>query len=261
TMSEPAVHDEFVPSGFFAWRTPLLPFDELLAWSDGLEAPSAGEDPARREAACAADRARLGFRLRAIFHRPQGREAPFLASPSLEERLDPWLRGPGDQDDPKIERALVRYLARMAGRATPFGLCAGCSVGTVDQETRLVLAGRARYTRHSRFDMDYLVALTDALARQPDLRRGLAFGVNPSLYLAHGRLRYFEVRRNGQGWTHHHVAVEATDYLAATLARAREETSAATLAASLIDDDPDASNEEADEYIGELIDNQVLVSE
>ena len=260
-MSELAVHDEFVPSGFFALRTPLLPFDELLAWSDGLEAPSAGNDPARREAACAADRARLVSRLRAIFHRPEVREALFLASPSLEERLDPWLRGPGDQDDPKIERALVRYLARMAGRATPFGLCAGCSVGTVDQETRLVLAERALYTRHSRLDMDYLVALTDELARQPHVRRGLSFGVNSSLYPAHDRLRYFEVRRNGKGWTHHRVAVEATDYLAATLAQAREGVSAGSLAARLLEEDPDASNEEADEYIGELIENQVLVSE
>src|SRR4051794_6003314 len=70
TMSEYAVCNEITPSGFFALRTPLLPFDELLAWSDGLEAPSTGDDPARLEAACAADRARLLHRLRAVFHRP-----------------------------------------------------------------------------------------------------------------------------------------------------------------------------------------------
>jgi hypothetical protein len=177
-MSEPALPHEFVPSGFFAWRTPLLPFDELLGWSDGLEAASAGDDPAQLEAACAADRARLLLRLRAVFRRPEVREALFLASPSLEERLDPWLREPDGPDDPKMERALVRYFARMAGRATPFGLCAGCSVGTVGEETRLVLGDRGSYSRHTRLDMDYLVALTDALARQPDVRRRLVFGVN-----------------------------------------------------------------------------------
>ena len=99
-MSEQARSGDITPSGFFAWRTPLLPFDELLAWSDGLEAPTAGEDLERREAACAADRARLVSRLRATVTRPEVREALFLASPSLEERLDLWLRGPGDQDDP-----------------------------------------------------------------------------------------------------------------------------------------------------------------
>jgi hypothetical protein len=260
-MSEPAVQHEFVPSGFFAWRTPLLPFDEILAWSDGLEAPTAGEDPERREAACAADRARLVSRLRAALTRPEVREALFLASPGLEERLNPWLSGRADRDDPKMERALVRYFARMAGRATPFGLFAGCSVGTVGAATRLDLVARACYTRHTRLDMDYLVTLIDGLVRQPEIRRGLRFDVNSSLYAVGDRFRYFEVRRNGEGWTHHHVALEATDYLAATLERAREDSSASALAASLLEDDPGAASDEAEEYIGELIGNQVLVSE
>ena len=260
-MSEQARSIDIIPSGFFALRTPLLPFDELLAWSDGLEASSASNDPARLDAACAADRARLLLRLRAVFQRPEVREALFLASPGLEERCDPWLRESEDRDDPKLERALVRYFARMAGRATPFGLFAGGSVGTVDEETRLNLGHRASYSRHTRLDMDYLVALTDALARQPDVRRRLMFAVNSSLYRAHDRLPYFEVRRNGQGWTHHHVAIKATDYLDATLARAQEGASVPSLAASLLDDDPDAASEEAEDYIGELVDNQVLISE
>src|SRR6516165_10241784 len=81
TMSEQARSIDFIPCGFFALRTPLLPFDELLAWSDRLESPSAGDDPARLEAACAADRARLLSRLRATFNRPEAREALFVASP------------------------------------------------------------------------------------------------------------------------------------------------------------------------------------
>ena len=91
--------------------------------------------------------------------------------------------------------------------------------------------------------------------------RALAFDVNSSLYPARGRVRYSEVRRNGKGWTHHQVALEATDYLDATLARAREDASLEALAAALLDEDPDASEEEAQEYIGDLIDNQVLISE
>jgi hypothetical protein len=49
---------------FFALRTPLLPWDEFLAWSDGLTSPSAGNDPAARQAALTADRERLSARLR-----------------------------------------------------------------------------------------------------------------------------------------------------------------------------------------------------
>jgi thiopeptide-type bacteriocin biosynthesis protein len=260
-VSEPTLPDDLAPSGFFALRTPLLPFDELLAWGDGLEAASAGDDLARLEAAVAADRARLRQRLRAVFARPEAREALFLASPDLEERFDLWLRQPESEAGRKIERALVRYFARMAGRATPFGLFAGCSVGTVGAETRVVLADRSRYRRHTRLDMDYLVLLTDALARDPKLRRTLAFAVNSSLYPSRGRLRYCEVRRNGKGWTHHQVALEASDYLEVTLTRAGADATATALASALVADDPEGSLAEAEEYVGALIDNQVLVPE
>src|SRR5262245_3040574 len=175
TMDKQSLPDDFAPSGFFALRTPLLPFDELLAWSDGLEAALAADDPPRLEAALTEDRAGLRRRLRAIVTRPEVREALFVASPALEERLDLWLREPEGEPGQKLERALVRYFARMAGRATPFGLFAGCSVGTLGDQTCLALADRACYRRHTRLDMDYLVLLTDALARAPELRRALAF--------------------------------------------------------------------------------------
>jgi thiopeptide-type bacteriocin biosynthesis protein len=260
-MSEPTPAGAFTPSGFFALRTPLLPFDELTAWGDGLQAPAAAADLDRLDAALAADRDRLRDRLRTAVARPEVREALFVASPDLEGRLDLWLRQPGGERGQKVERALVRYLARMAGRATPFGLFAGCSVGTLGPQTRLELQARERYRRHTRLDMDYLVLLTEALAREPELRRALAFDVNSSLYPARGHFCYCEVRCNAKGWTHHKVALQPSDYLEATLARARGGATPAELAAALIEQDSEASEEEAAEYVGDLIDNQVLVSE
>jgi hypothetical protein len=260
-MDEQTPRNDFAPSGFFALRTPLLPFDELLAWGDGLEAPSSLGDPARLEAALAADRARLRGRLRSLLERPEVREALFLASPDLDDGLERWHGDPEGERGRKVERALVRYFARMAGRATPFGLFAGCSVGTVGSETSLVFAEPARYRRHTRLDMDYLVLLTDALAREPGVRQALVFSVNTSLYRARGRFRYLEVRRNGKGWTHHQVALDAADYLEATLARAQEGAGPGALAAALLEQDPDAPPEEAQAYLGDLIDNQVLTAE
>jgi thiopeptide-type bacteriocin biosynthesis protein len=260
-MNEPTRSGGIVPSGFFALRTPLLPFDDLLDWSADLEAPVASHDPKRLEEALAADRVRLRNRLRDVVARPEVREALFVASPDLEDRLQVWLRNPDSDAGQKMERALVRYFARMAGRATPFGLFAGCSVGTLGPATRLTLAERRRYRRHTRLDMDYVVALTEALVREPGLRASLAFQPNTSLYCANGRVRYAEVRRNGKGWTHHRVALEASDYLDATLERARGGARPAALAATLVETDPAAAPEEAAEYVGELIDNQVLVSE
>jgi thiopeptide-type bacteriocin biosynthesis protein len=253
---------DFAPSGFFAMRTPLLPFDELLAWGDGLQAASVGTDPAQLQAAVADDRALLRQRLREVYARPEVREALFLASPDLEARLPVWLQEPEDEvGEVKIELALVRYFERMAGRATPFGLCAGCSVGMLGVETRLALVERGRYGRHTRLGLDYLVSLSDALARDPAVQPRLVFDVNSSLYPAQGRYRYREVRRNGKGSTHHTIALEATDYLAAVLARARGGAPFETLVAALLDYDPDATADEAREYVGDLVNNQILVPE
>ena len=103
----------FAPSGFFVLRTPLLPFAELATWNDGVAAE---------------DRAELRRRLAAMIERPEVREAIFVASPSLEDSLPIWTREPESERGQKVERALVRYLARMAGRATPF---AGGSVAPI----------------------------------------------------------------------------------------------------------------------------------
>ena len=251
----------FQPAGFFALRTPLLPFDELAKWSDGLEAPSAIGDAARLETAIAADRERLRARLRDALARPEVREALFVASPSLEERLPDWLREPDGKSGQKVERAVIRYFVRMAARPTPFGIFAGGSVGKLNTQTSLVLEPLAAYRRHTRLDMDYLCELTDRLERDSAIREALTYRPNSSLYEAAGRLRYVEARLRDRVRSHHLIVVDPDEYLTATLERARGGASPAALAAGLADADPEITLDEAREYVNELIDSQVLVSE
>jgi thiopeptide-type bacteriocin biosynthesis protein len=269
---------DFVPSGFFAFRTPLLPFEEVEAWSAGLAAPAAGSE--ELAAALAADRAMLRARLGALAERPEVAEALFVASPSLAEALDTWRRDPDGKKGLRAERALVRYFLRMASRATPFGLFSGCSTAVLEvgdapapdagsgaaPRTRLVLGPRAGYRRHTRLDMDYLFALCEDLERAPEIRRELRYRPNSSLYRAGGRLRYAEARLDDKTRSHHLVAVEASDYLEATLEQARDGALAADLAAALVTAEGAAaeveiSREDADAFLTELIDSQVLVSD
>jgi lantibiotic biosynthesis protein len=247
----------FAASGFFVIRTPLLPFDEFLRWSEGLETLTSPNNPARLEETLAADRSRLRSRLHTAMTRPEVREALFVASPDLEGSFDLWVRDPESERGRGIEQALARYFLRMTGRATPFGLCAGCSVGTLGNATRLALEDRANWQRHTRLDMDYLHRLTEMLANDPKLRNVFVYRPNSSLYHAAGRLRYAESRREGKDRSYHLVAVDETDYLKATLDRAKDGASFADLAAPLVDEDITVT--EAEEYIGTLIQNQILV--
>ena len=246
-------------SGFFALRTPVLPFDTLEALGSGLEAAAvAGGDGPRLEAALEADRNRLRERIGCLLARPAVREALFLASPSLDEALPSWRSEPDGEKGRKTERALVRYLYRMAGRATPFGLFAGCAVGELKGPTRLRVES-GPMLRRTRLDMDYLWSLARALARDPALRDSLELVPNTSLYERADGLRYLEGSDATDGRRYRLVALERTEALDRVLGLAHAGATRRDLAASLIDDEVDV--EEAAGFIDELVEAQVLVSE
>ncbi|HEX8537992.1 MAG TPA: lantibiotic dehydratase family protein, partial [Cystobacter sp.] len=250
----------FAPSGFFVLRTPLLPFDELDTWGQGMEAPRlpAGLPlgPALQR-----DRATLRARLAQMVRRPEVREALFVASPGFHEHLAQWERAPESEQGEKLERSLVRYLSRMTSRPTPFGLFAGYSVGELGEHTRLRTGPRARYQRHTRLDMDYACLLAEAFSRSPELRPHIPHRPSTSLYRSTNQLRYAEGRLAARQRAYHLVVVEPTEYLEAALARARNGARPEELARFLVEMDPDISLDEARGYVDELIDSQILVSE
>jgi class I lanthipeptide synthase len=249
----------FIPSGFFVLRTPLLSFEELVAWSEGLEAVGSLSDPQGLEAALARDRARLRERLLAVVSRPELRDAIFVASPSLDETLEVWQKEPDSQRGRKLEPAVVSYFSRAAARATPFGLFAGYTTGTIDTQTRLQLPAWERYQRHSRLDMDYLWALAEVVERDPQLRKALSYEPNSSLYEVAGRLRLAEARLTGSGRSYQLVAVDKSPYLTAVLERAQGGAALEAVAEVLVDDE--ISQAEAEEYVAELVENQLLVTD
>jgi thiopeptide-type bacteriocin biosynthesis protein len=249
----------YTPSGFFVLRTPLLPFEEMAAWGEGLEAVGALGDSQGLEAALERDRARLRARLLAAVTRPEVRDAIFVASPSVDEALEAWQKEPDSRQGRKLEPAVVSYFSRAAARATPFGLFAGITTGTIDTRTRLHLKAREWYRRHSRLDMDYLWTLAEAVERDHELRKLFLYEPNSSLYETAGRLRLAEARLTATGRSYHLVAVDKSPYLTAVLERARGGATLEAAAEVLVDDE--ITRAEAAEYVAELVENQLLVSD
>jgi lantibiotic biosynthesis protein len=90
---------EFTTSGFFVLRTPLLPIDDFLAFSQGLAFSRAlchGGDIA---AAAGSDCKVLRTRLQQFAERAEVKEALWLASPDFLTALSTWRQAPESEKD------------------------------------------------------------------------------------------------------------------------------------------------------------------
>jgi thiopeptide-type bacteriocin biosynthesis protein len=219
---------------FALLRSPLLPVDEWIAWSDG------------------ADRAQLVERLRGLAQRDEVREALCVASPSFDAAIDAWLSGLPTATPSKVERGLVRYLARMCMRSTPFGLFAGCSLMRIGATTRLSLAPRTAYRRRTRLN----TALLLNAPRGPH-NHEQELVANATVYWLSGELRYLRVDRQRTPWSVHLSAVEPTPHLAFVLRRARSGISRTGLLRSLCEQEA-VDEQEAAEFVDTLLERQLL---
>jgi thiopeptide-type bacteriocin biosynthesis protein len=196
--------------------------------------------------------------LLALIEAPRIRDALYVASPGLFDGLDGWRRDPGSEAGRAVERAVIRYVSRMAGRATPFGLCATMSLGGFGDRTSARLAEGDAVRAHGRLGLAYITGLVDAVRARLEVRDALCYVPNSTLYPAGGWLRYLESRPGGRQ-SHDLVSVEVQPYLLAVLARAANGATAGELAAALVDDDPEIGRDDALAYVGELVLAQVLV--
>jgi len=257
----------FQPSGFFALRTPLLPFDALARWSEGLCAAGvltrAQEQAGQLDAAIAADRTLLVRRLREQIAEPAVREALFVASPSLHEAIGAWLASETDPRARGVADVLIRYMARMAARPTPFGLFSGCAVGKVDAGTRLALASRARYRRHTRLDVHYLLTLCDAFGQDETLRARLAFKPSTGLHVTGTQIRYAEasIDPKTRARSYALVSVERSAHLDAALERSKDGATREQIATAIVAYDGEVTLEGARAFVDTLIDSQIVVSD
>jgi thiopeptide-type bacteriocin biosynthesis protein len=249
-LKNPSAHDEYTTSGFFVLRTPLLPIEELLK----LSSPAEG-------AAGDCDRAVVRAHLRRWAERAEVREALWIASPEFVQSLALWWDDPEGEKGRRLEQALYRYLARMTARATPFGAFAGCTVGEVGDYTRLELGPRSRYRRSTRLDMEYLCNLAEHLSADPARRSNLCFQRNSTLHLAAGKYHHVRGAWQDGNRVFQLVATGHTPALEATLSRAASGATAGILAAALAESDPEIAPEDAEAFVGRLIDSQLLVSD
>jgi len=182
---------------------------------------------------------------------PVFREMLQIATPDLSE-------GIGKESD-RAQQSAYRYYQRACSRPTPFGLFAGCSLGRLGECTEIQLSEQKRYKRVTRLDMNYICALTQQIEKDRNIREQLCYYPNNSMYSVGNNLRYVEYQYRKMRRVHRITQVESSDYLKKVLVICKCGANFSNLASSLVDDE--ITIETASEFIHDLIDAQILVSE
>lgn len=224
---------------FYLLRTPLLPLN-FLEQFDNLSHKALSE------------------KLKVTFADPYLQEAIYIASPELFSEFKRWMSGELADAD-KLVLSLFRYLLRMSTRCTPYGLFAGCAVGVSGEDTSMVLSGPDKFRKHCRIDMNYVAELTSVITSIPEIQSCLQYFPNNSMYKIGDRYRYAEYSTKNKFRTYHLSQVPCTAYLEKIIEFASRGATLNSIANNIVDSD--INETEAKEFVGELVQSQILVSE
>jgi len=182
------------------------------------------------------------------------KEALFLASKDFYDTLVSSVGAKSTQN------TLYKYYTRACSRSTPFGLFASCAIGNIGSESRLVVSSSDNICRKTRLDMGYLHTFIESLLRKSRLlRERLMFYPNDTLYHLPGEYRYIEYYYEDGEQKHQIVNIEDNLYLRSLLKHGKEGLTISRYIEQLCLSGID--RQEAEEYINELIQAQVLRSE
>ncbi len=188
-------------------------------------------------------------------------EALFLASPELYKEFKRWVEGKLNNENKvqNLKYTLLKYATRISTRCTPFGLFAGCTSGTFDKAINIALSNKDYYRKVTRLDMSFLSVLMSAISKDEKIKSNLKFFSNSSLYKVGNHYRYVTHEYDKDKRIYSLDGFNNTTYLDKVIITAKSGRTIKQLASTLID--ADINIEEAENFINELIENQVLVSE
>ncbi|MCK8496027.1 lantibiotic dehydratase [Spirosoma sp. RP8] len=194
--------------------------------------------------------------LREWYSDPFAQEAIYLASPTLYERFMRWLSGEQLSDVHKLLQTLYKYAIRMSTRCTPYGLFAGCSLALPADYTRLRRKNSQPVRRHSRLDIECLMAVRDWLLAQPIIRNQVLFYTNNSLYAVGGNFRYVEMQQTTASRHYFITALTGDQFLKRLFEQARTGATVPQLVNYLVE--MNIEEDEACAFVEQLIDEQLL---
>lgn len=191
------------------------------------------------------------------------KEAIYLASPYLYQQLEKSINNKFSfslKQHHKLKNTILKYHNRMNTRCTPFGLFSGVALGKFsNQDTLFETYDNWKKVRDTKPDMHFLLSLSNHLISIPFIKNRILFSPNNSIYRVGNKIRYVEYENNDGKRDYIISSAPLSEELEKILNFSKEGKSINQLASIIIDEE--ITHQEALEYIEELIENQVLMSE
>ena len=222
----------------YCLRTPLLPLNRVL------NALQKGANEAES--------------LKEYWQNTHLKEAVFLASPYLFSELELLFEGKitSVKKTKKLKQSFLKYVLRASSRCTPFGLFSGVSLGHFNSTSYINLETTRSLKRRTRLDVNYMVALSNYLEKEPVIQKQLVLYPNSSLYKIGNQYRYIAFELEGLKRSYAVEGIECSHFIETVLNEAKKGKTITQLAHTITDET--ITEEEATHFIHELIDNQVL---
>jgi len=209
---------------FFVIRTPRMPVNKLVALGQNKQQTSQA--------------------INAWLAQPTVKEALYLASPSLFERIETLEQADASshsnlasttvkplttkqkksaaKQEKKQQQALLKYMIRMCSRPTPFGLFSGIRMGEIGTETKLLSNDLTADSRTTRLDIFYLSAIKEYLLKNNVRSEQLKYYPNSSHYFIAEHCRYIEAYQSDKTRQYRLSAIESDEHFCFMLGQAKK---------------------------------------
>ncbi|WP_407478720.1 lantibiotic dehydratase family protein [Elizabethkingia anophelis] len=188
-------------------------------------------------------------------------EAVYLSSPELYHEIIKWQQSENKNQLPiRLKNTLLKYFIRMCSRSTPFGIFSGVDTGCFTNITQEETFDKhLKFTRDTKPDMHFLVLLAKYLENIPQLKTKLLFYPNNSIYIVGDKIRYIEYSYHKGKREYIISSAPLSNELDNILHYCQKGLTIPKLCNLLANEE--IGTDDAEEFIQELIENQVLVSE
>lgn len=166
-----------------------------------------------------------------------------------------------EKDRKKIEVSLFKYWKRIRTRTTPYGLFSAISSGNICKSETEVLFNE-NFEKNIRLDMEVLCSLINTLEQNEEIKGKIYYYSNDTVYKVGNKLRYYENRFVEDRLFKYSISsVAYSSFIKEVLEYGKNGCSIIDYISFIKKRNSEISNEEAEDFVMQLISSKLLISE